>query len=195
MRFHNITNADMLNGVGLRVVLWVSGCSHGCKGCHNPITWNANDGLEFNNEAKEEIFAELEHSYTSGITLSGGDPLNCANLSTINELIDEIREKYPTKTIWIYSGYVYENLVSSTSEEDKLRLEIVEKCDVFCDGPFVEAEKNANKHWVGSNNQKVIVMLPKNIDIKNTSIEDLRNQYAIDDQCYLCDTKTHTIVF
>ena len=80
MRYHNITKDDMLNGDGLRVVLWVAGCAHKCKGCHNPITWDPEGGLEFEQNARNEIFAELDKHYVSGITFSGGDPLHPANV-------------------------------------------------------------------------------------------------------------------
>ena len=101
MRYHNITKDDMLNGDGLRVVLWVSGCSHCCKECHNPITWDPNVGLIFDEAARQEIFHELEKDYVSGITFSGGDPLHIANTYEVTALAREIREKYPEKTIWL----------------------------------------------------------------------------------------------
>ena len=104
MRYHNITKDDMLNGDGLRVVLWVAGCEHQCKGCHNPITWDINGGIEFDEAARQEIFEELEKPYISGITLSGGDPLHTQNRKEIKELAKEIREKFPDKTIWLYTG-------------------------------------------------------------------------------------------
>ena len=110
MRYHNITKDDMLNGEGLRVVLWVSGCEHACKGCHNPITWNIEDGLIFDESAKQEIFDELAKSYVSGITFSGGDPLHVKNRKDVNDLMVEIKEKFPTKTIWLYTGYEWEDI-------------------------------------------------------------------------------------
>lgn len=156
MRYHNITKDDMLNGDGLRVVLWLSGCSHKCPGCQNPITWNPDDGLYFNEAAKEEIFKELEKDWISGITFSGGDPLHKNNFEEVYSLIQEIREKFPTKTIWLYSGYTYEYL--KNNEDEALRRKIVESCDVFCDGPFIQDLKDNNIHWVGSSNQNVIRM-------------------------------------
>ena len=105
MRYHNITKDDMLNGDGLRVVLWVAGCNHHCKECQNPITWDVNGGLEFTDAEKKEIFDELDKSYISGITFSGGDPLHPANIDAVTALAKEIRKKYPKKTIWLYSGY------------------------------------------------------------------------------------------
>lgn len=87
MRYHNITKDDMKNGDGLRVVLWLSGCSHKCPGCHNPITWDPNDGLLFDDAAKKEIFDQLDKDYISGITFSGGDPLHEANYEEVGKLI------------------------------------------------------------------------------------------------------------
>ena len=111
MRYHNITKDDMLNGDGLRVVLWVAGCNHCCKGCQNPITWDAAGGLLFDEAAKQEIFEQLDKNYISGITFSGGDPLHPANRADVRNLAREIREKYPNKTIWLYTGYDNQRVV------------------------------------------------------------------------------------
>lgn len=147
MRYHNITKDDMLNGDGLRVVLWVSGCSHGCRGCHNPVTWDPNGGLEFDEEAKEEVFAELEKDYISGITFSGGDPLYYANRPEVLKLAQEIREKFPQKTIWLYTGFTWETIKE---------LEIMEYLDVLVDGEFIQEQKDTMLYWRGSANQRVI---------------------------------------
>ena len=95
MRYHNITKDDMLNGDGLRVVLWVAGCAHCCKECQNPITWDPDGGLLFDENAKKEIFEQLDEKYISGITFSGGDPLHPANSLEVKNLMAEIKEKYP----------------------------------------------------------------------------------------------------
>lgn len=147
MRYHNITKDDMLNGDGLRVVLWVSGCSHGCRGCHNPVTWDPNGGLEFDEEAKEEVFIELEKDYISGITFSGGDPLYYANRPEVLKLAQEIREKFPHKTIWLYTGFTWEIIKE---------LEIMEYLDVLVDGEFIQEQKDTMLYWRGSANQRVI---------------------------------------
>lgn len=147
MNYHNITKDDMLNGDGLRVVLWVSGCSHHCKGCQNPITWDPNDGLLFDQEAKEEIFAELDKSYVSGLTLSGGDPLFPGNRSAITALVKEVKDKYPTKTIWLYTGFSWEEIMD---------LELIPYVDVVVEGKFVEELKDTTLHWKGSSNQRII---------------------------------------
>ena len=100
----------MLNGDGLRVVLWVSGCDHCCRDCHNPVTWDPNGGLPFDEEAKAELFEALDRDYISGITFSGGDPLYFGNRMDVTELAGEIRERFPGKTIWLYTGYTYEEI-------------------------------------------------------------------------------------
>lgn len=137
----------MLNGDGLRVVLWVAGCSHGCKGCHNPVTWDPNGGLEFDQEAKEEIFTELEKDYISGITFSGGDPLFFSNRPDVLKLIREIKERFPEKTVWLYTGFEWEAI----SE-----LEVMKYLDVLVDGRFLLEKKDTKLHWKGSANQRVI---------------------------------------
>lgn len=147
MRYHNITKDDMLNGDGLRVVLWLSGCSHCCEGCQNPITWDSEGGLPFDAAAKQEIFDELDKDYISGITFSGGDPLFYKNRADVAELIDEIREKYPDKTIWLYTGYEWEAIRD---------LPMMRKIDVVIDGLFVLSLLDKQLKWRGSSNQKVI---------------------------------------
>lgn len=147
MRYHNITKDDMLNGDGLRVVLWVSGCSHCCKDCQNPITWDPNGGLEFDEAAKKEVFSELAKDYVSGITLSGGDPLFYSNRPDILKLAREIKETFPEKTIWMYTGFDWETIAE---------LEVMEYIDVVVDGEFIAAQKDNQLHWRGSANQRVI---------------------------------------
>ena len=147
MRYHNITKDDMLNGEGLRTVLWVAGCSHHCPQCHNPVTWDINGGLVFDEQAKEELFEELKKDYVSGVTFSGGDPFHLENREEIGALAKEIREKFPDKTIWLYTGFLWEDIKD---------LPFLKYVDVLVDGPFVEAEKDVTLHWKGSANQRVI---------------------------------------
>lgn len=152
MRYHNITKDDMLNGDGLRVVLWVSGCSHCCKECQNPVTWDPAGGLLFDEEARQEIFEHLDKPYISGITFSGGDPLHAANRLDVRNLIREIKEKYPDKTIWLYTGDVWENVMHYSMMQD---------IDVLVDGEFQIDKKDNKLLWKGSSNQRVI-------DVKET---------------------------
>ena len=147
MRYHNITKDDMLNGDGLRVVLWVAGCSHHCKGCQNPITWDPNGGLPFDDAAKQEIFEQLEKPYISGITFSGGDPLHSANRVEVRNLMAEIKQKYPDKTIWLYTGDSWENI---------LHYAAMQYIDVLVDGEFQVDKKDVKLLWKGSSNQRVI---------------------------------------
>lgn len=147
MRYHNITKDDMRNGEGLRVVLWVSGCDHCCRECQNPMTWDANGGLPFDEAAKQEIFDQLSQPYISGITFSGGDPLHPANKSDVKALIQEIRQRYPQKTIWLYTGDVWEDLY---------RDPVAASVNVLVDGEFQSDKKDNKLLWKGSSNQRVI---------------------------------------
>lgn len=147
MRYHNITKDDMLNGEGLRVVLWLSGCTHRCPGCHNPITWDINGGIVFDDNAKQEIFNELKKDYVSGITLSGGDPLHPSLLHEVEKLIKEIKEKFPMKTIWLYTGFDFEDIKN---------LLFIKNIDVIVDGKFIMSLFDKQLHWRGSSNQRVI---------------------------------------
>ena len=147
MRYHNITKDDMRNGDGLRVVLWVAGCDHCCAECQNPVTWDPNGGLLFDREAKEELFAELEKDYISGVTFSGGDPLHPANHFEIRLLSKEIKERFPEKTIWLYTGDLWEDIC-----QDPMMVYL----DVVVDGELHKDEKDNNLHWKGSANQRVI---------------------------------------
>ena len=148
MKYHNITKDDMNNGDGLRVVLWVSGCSHHCEGCQNPETWNPEDGLEFDDEARFEIFHELSKDYVSGITFSGGDPLHHDNIREVVQLMHHIKTAFPDNTIWVYTGYLWEAVK---------KVEVLTRyIDVLVDGKFVQELQDNNAHWVGSTNQRVI---------------------------------------
>ena len=148
MNYHNITKCDMLNGEGVRVVLWVSGCVHACPNCHNQQTWSPNSGIPFDDEALKEIYAELENPYVDGITFSGGDPLHPLNYNTVLWLCNQIKLKFPNKNIWVYTGYHLDTIKLIYSD-------ILEYADVIVDGKFIEALKSPDKHWVGSSNQRI----------------------------------------
>ncbi len=156
MRYHNITHDDMLNGDGLRVVLWVAGCDHCCRECQNPVTWDPDGGLLFDDSAKAEIFDQLSKSYISGITFSGGDPLHDANRLDVKNLMCEIKEKFPNKTIWMYTGSDWENIY---------KLRMMQYIDVVVDGEFKIDLKDQKLLWKGSSNQRVI-------DVKATLASD-----------------------
>ena len=148
MNYHDITKDDMLNGEGLRVVLWVSGCNHHCKGCQNPQTWDENSGIPFDEQAENELFEALKPDYISGLTFCGGSPLYPKNRETVTRLAKKFREIYhDKKNIWCYTGYKYEEVKD---------LEIMQYIDVLVDGEFIEELKDENYHWAGSLNQRVI---------------------------------------
>ena len=147
MRYHNITKDDMLNGDGLRVVLWVAGCTHCCKECQNPLTWDPDGGLPFDEAAREEIFGQLDKPYISGITFSGGYPLHSANRLNVRNFMKEIKSRSPHKTIWLYTGDVWENI---------LHYPLMKYVDVLVDGEFIAKLKDNKLLWKGSSNQRVI---------------------------------------
>ncbi len=147
MNYHNITKDDMLNGDGLRVVLWVAGCTHQCGGCQNPITWDITGGLPFDEAAEKELFDELQKPHISGVTFSGGDPLHPFNRSEVFRLMEKSKKLYPDKTVWVYTGFLWEE-VKDIPE--------LKYADVLVDGEFEKDKNDNNLHWVGSSNQRVI---------------------------------------
>lgn len=166
MNYHMIRTDDMLNGDGLRVVLFVSGCNNKCEGCHNPETWDINSGNKFTQEALNEILNEVSKDYISGITISGGDPLLYENLCDVFDIVKAIKDKFPQKTIWLYTGYElsvhdFDDTVEVCWDNGLLKNHILSKCDVVCDGKFIESLADVNCPWVGSTNQRVI-------DVKKT---------------------------
>ena len=190
MNYHNITYPDMNNGDGLRVTLWLSGCNHHCYNCQNPQTWDANSGILFDKFAKEELFKELDKNYISGLTLSGGDPLYETNLDDVLDIVTEFNRRYKNdticsyfgtnnhnimnkntdeiclsfgsqKTIWIYSGYTWEEIFppvqkSELTHKEMTRQLIVKQCTILVDGQYIDAERDVTLKWRGSNNQRVI---------------------------------------
>lgn len=163
MNYHKIEKTSVANGTGIRVVLWVSGCSLHCKGCHNPETWDLCSGKPFNEEAKKELFDALDKPYIQGITLSGGHPLENENLEDVYLLIKEIKEKFPTKDIWLYTGLTLEQVFPTVVTDDFdinrfYRQMVVMMSDVVVDGRYIEELKDITLKWKGSSNQRVIDM-------------------------------------
>lgn len=151
MRYHNISKDDMANGEGLRVVLWLAGCNHACPGCHNPLTWDICGGLVFDHKAKEELWQALAQPHIDGITLSGGDPLHPDNRSGVRDLLKKLKEDFPQKTTWVYTGYTWSQICD---------LALLEYVDILVDGRFERDKFSPNLPWVGSSNQKVIQVKP-----------------------------------
>lgn len=147
LRYHNITHDDMLNGDGLRVVLWVAGCEHHCIGCQNPITWDVNGGKRYTLYESLEIEDYLTKDYCAGITYSGGDPLHPANVEGVTVIAKEIKTCFPDKTQWLYTGYLWEEVKD---------LPVMRYLDVVVDGRFVQELADSQYEWAGSTNQRVI---------------------------------------
>lgn len=149
MKYSGITYPDVNNGEGCRVTLFVSGCTHRCKGCHNPETWNFDFGKEFNDEIKTKLFEIISKPYIKGLTLSGGDPLD--SYDDILKLVKEFREYFgETKDIWVYTGYVIDDLLNLNKEE------ILEYIDVLVDGEYDETQRDVSLAFRGSKNQRII---------------------------------------
>ena len=165
MNYHKIEKTSIANGEGIRVVLWVSGCSLHCKGCQNPSTWDINSGKLFDEDAKKELFEALNKPYIQGITFSGGHPLEKENIEEIYNLILEIREKFPSKDIWLYTGLKWEDIIEpkhcKPNEIHLLRATIIKSCDIVVDGAYIEHLRDLRLKWRGSTNQRVI-------DVKKT---------------------------
>jgi len=147
MNYHNITKDDMLNGDGLRVVLWVAGCNHQCEDCQNPITWDLTGGLPFDEAAENELFEALAKPHISGITFSGGDPLHPFNRQTTFRLMRKAKELYPNKTVWVYTGFLWEEF------KDNPKMKYI---DVLVDGRYVKSLRDEKLCWCGSSNQRII---------------------------------------
>jgi anaerobic ribonucleoside-triphosphate reductase activating protein len=144
----------MLNGDGLRVVLWLAGCNHHCDQCQNPITWDPNGGLLVDKSVIDEVETELKKDYISGLTLSGGDPLHPSNREDVYDLVRNIKKKFPDKDIWMYTGYTWEDITYNLLGD--ICLNIIKYIDVLVDGQFVNDLKDNNYKWAGSSNQRVI---------------------------------------
>ena len=156
MNYHNITHDDLQNGEGIRTVLWVAGCSHHCKGCQNPSTWDPEGGIYFDEDAWNELFDALDKDYCSGLTLSGGDPLYPLNTMMVAIIVDQfrLRYKFGNKTIWVYTGYTMDEL-KELRRIDPALCYILENVDVIVDGPYIEEQRNIHRLWCGSENQRI----------------------------------------
>lgn len=153
MNFSDIKYTDMINGEGIRVSIFVSGCSHMCKGCFNVDTWNKNYGKLFDSYVENEILEYFKRYRNSlkGLSLLGGDPTFSENIDALVSFIKRFRATFPEKDIWIWSGYKWEEIV-----KDIKLFSLIELCDILVDGKYVEAEKDLTLKWRGSRNQRVI---------------------------------------
>ena len=157
MHYATIKKNDIANGTGVRVSLFVSGCTHHCKNCFNPETWNFNYGKPFTKEVEDEIIEALKPDYIKGLTLLGGEPFEPENQKSLLPFVKRVRETYPDKTIWGYSGYTFDNeLLGDSRAHCECTRELLEHIDILVDGEFKEDLKNLSLKFRGSSNQRII---------------------------------------
>ena len=153
MHYATIKNCDIANGPGVRVSLFVSGCTHHCKGCFNEVAWDFEYGEPFTQDTVNSILEMLKPDYVRGLTLLGGEPFEPQNQGAILELLRAVKHAYPQKSIWAFSGYLFEKIISGALGDTG---EYLSYLDVLVDGPFVEEKKNLNLRFRGSENQRLI---------------------------------------
>lgn len=157
MNYGNIKECDIANGPGVRVSLFVSGCRHHCKGCFNEETWDFQYGNPYTEETEETIINLLKAGYVQGLSLLGGEPFEPENQKELVKLLRRVRETYPEKDIWCYSGYLYDvDMVPGGRVYTDVTEEMLSYLDVLVDGRFVEAQKDVTLHFRGSRNQRII---------------------------------------
>ena len=155
MNYATIKDCDIANGPGVRVSLFVSGCTHHCPGCFNEVAWDFDYGEPFTQQTQDRIVEMLRPAYIRGLTLLGGEPFEPQNQGPVVELLRRIRRELPGKTIWAFSGYTYETIVSGRIGDTREYLKLL---DVLVDGPFIQEKKNLSLRFRGSENQRLIDM-------------------------------------
>ncbi len=164
MKYATIKTHDVANGPGVRVSIYVSGCNHHCKGCFNPETWDFNYGKEFNQETIDTVLEAMNKDYIEGITVLGGEPLDPANQNEVATLIKQVKEKYPAKSIWCFTGFDFErDVMDKMYKQFDTTREIIDNLDVLVDGEFKQEKKNLSLRFRGSENQRIIDV-PKTLE-------------------------------
>ena len=158
MNYEKIDKCAVSNGAGVRTVLWVSGCDIHCRNCHNQQTWDFNSGIPFTDDTMQELLYDLSKPYIKGLTLSGGHPLDPHNAPKVLEIVKRVKMVFPNKDIWIYSGYVWENIM-----KDETLREILKYIDVLVDGAYVDELRDISLAFRGSSNQRIIDV-PKSLE-------------------------------
>ena len=172
MNYATIKNCDIANGPGVRVSLFVSGCTHHCPGCFNQVAWDFDYGEPFTEETIQTSLSMLRPDYIRGLTLLGGEPFEPQNQPAIVELLRRIKAELPAKSIWAFSGYLYEDIVSGKLGDTQ---EYLRYLDVLVDGPFVQAKKNLSLRFRGSENQRLID-IPKTLAAGTVTLWEDPNQ-------------------
>ena len=162
MNYGAIKKNDIADGPGVRVTLFVSGCTHHCEGCFQPETWNFEYGTPYTEAVTEEIIEAMKPAYVAGFTLLGGEPFEPENQRVLVEVLRKVKEAYPTKNVWCYSGYLYDELSGQTEGTGRARCvvtdEMLSMIDVLVDGEYVEELKDLSIRFRGSSNQRLIDM-------------------------------------
>ena len=156
MNYANIKTYSIENGTGVRVSLFVSGCTHHCKDCFNEQAWDFEYGNPFTEDTENAVIEELTPDYMAGITLLGGEPMEPVNQRGLLPLLKRIRKELPQKTVWAYTGYVYEDLLEGGRAHCEVTEELLSLCDILVDGPFIAEKKNISLRFRGSENQRII---------------------------------------
>lgn len=156
MHYGNIKPFSVENGPGIRVSLFVSGCTHRCQGCFSADTWNFQYGQPFTKETEKEILSMLAPDYVAGLTLLGGDPTEPVNQRALLPLLRSVKEHFSQKDVWVYTGYVYEDFLQGGRAECEITKEFLSLCDVMVDGPFIQEKRNLMLSYRGSENQRII---------------------------------------
>lgn len=159
MNYATIKDCDIANGPGVRVSLFVSGCTHCCPGCFNEIAWPFDYGEPFTTEVEDRILTMLAPGYVQGLTLLGGEPFEPQNQGAIVAFLRRVKAAYPGKSIWAFSGYLYEDIISGRLGDKAVTEEFLSYLDVLVDGPFVMAKKDLTLRFRGSSNQRIIDMV------------------------------------
>lgn len=157
MKYANIKYNDIANGEGVRTSLFVSGCTHHCKGCFNEIAWDFNYGEDFTREVEDKIIESLKPSYIAGLTLLGGEPMEPANQQALLPFIKRVKEELPNKNIWCYTGYLFDSeLLSPSRAHTQITRELLSYIDIIVDGKFELDKKDITLRFKGSSNQRII---------------------------------------
>lgn len=171
MNYADIKKIDVANGEGVRVSLFVSGCNHHCKGCFNKCAWDFNYGNKFTEKEENQIMEYMNHEYIEGLSLLGGEPLEPQNQEGLVHLVKKVKERFPNKNIWCYTGFDFEKDIMENMINNSTTKELLNYIDVVVDGKFQEDKKDLKLQFRGSSNQRILDVKET---FKNNSIEQIK---------------------
>lgn len=185
MNYADIKRVDVANGEGVRVSVFVSGCNHHCKGCFNKCAWDFNYGNKFTDIEIDKVLSYLNHDYISGLSLLGGEPLEPQNQEGLLPLVKKVKEKFPNKNIWCYTGFDFEkDVMDNMMKNNPTSRELLRYIDVIVDGKFEEEKKDLKLRFRGSSNQKIL-------DVQESLKENKKIEYALDDNLGLLNISNY----